>query len=188
MVSALTRRTSLTTLAKLDSSAQDLLMELNRSTGGRAEAQASMYTLGEAIGLAREASALAAEELMAHGLVEIRTLSGAIGLSDQGQKLLTEKGSDDDSSPRLGMDSPLNDSQRALVEQLVTTIKSDLGQSGLSFETLSEVVADIRTIEAQLASPKPKTPVVREILTSLQHSVQAGRKRSWQKAIEEVLA
>lgn len=178
----------MTTLAELETTAQDLLTELHRATEGRIETQASMYAIGEAIGLTREASAAAAEELMAHGLVEIRILSGAIGFSAQGLDLLADEGNADNMSRRLGLDSPLNTAQSDLVEQVLTTIKSGLGQSGLPFDMLSEVVADIRTIEAQLASPKPKTLIIRECFASLEHAAREGRQEAWRKVIEELLA
>jgi len=163
-------------------------MELHRSTDGRPEAQASMYTLGEAIGLDRDTSAAAAEDLMAQGLVEIRTLSGAIGMSDQGASLMTDgNGGGSGDVRRLGTASPLEPSQSELVELVLTGFKSDLGQSGLAFEALSEMVADIRTIEAQLASPKPKTAIVRECFTSLLNSARENRQEAWRRVVEELL-
>ena len=178
----------MTTLSDLETASRDLFMELHRSTDGRTEAQASMYTLGEAVGLDRDASAAAAEDLMAQGLVEIRTLSGAIGMSDQGASLMGD-GNDADSGHvrRLGTTSPLDASRCELVEQVLTELKTDLGQSGMAFETLSEVIADIRTIEAQLASPKPKTAIVRECFTSLLNSTREHRQEERQRIVEELL-
>lgn len=178
----------MTTLTDLETASRDLFMELHRFTDGKAEAQASMYTLGETIGLDRDTSAAAAEDLMAQGLVEIRTLSGAIGMSDQGASLMTDgntAGSGD--AQRLGTTSPLDTSQCALVEQVLTRLKFDLGQSGLAFEALSEIIADIRTIEAQLASPKPKTQIVRECFASLLNSARENRQEAWQRIVEELL-
>ena len=178
----------MTTLSDLEPAARDLFMELHRATDGSTQAQASMYTLGEAIGLDRDASAAAAEDLMAHGLVEIRTLSGAIGMSDQGASLMTD-GNDGGSSHvlRLGTTSPLDTSQSELVEQVLTRLKSELGQSGLAFEALSEMTADIRTIEAQMASPKPKTMVVRECFASLLNTAMANQQTEWQRIVEALL-
>ena len=178
----------MTTLSDLETAARDLFMELHRTTEGNTEAQASMYTLGEAIGLDRDASAAAAEDLMAQGLVEIRTLSGAIGMSDQGASLMTD-GKDGGSNPilRLGTASPLEPSQCELVEKILTRLKSELGQSGLAFEALSEMTADIRTIEAQMASPKPKTMIIRECFTSLLDTARANQKTEWQGTLEDLL-
>lgn len=178
----------MTTLSDLETATRDLFMELHRSTDGRTEAQASMYTLGEAIGLDRDTSAAAAEDLMAQGLVEIRTLSGAIGMSDQGASLMSDDNDTESKNVRrLGTASPLEPSQCELVEQVLTGLKTDLGQSGMAFEALSEMIADIRTIEAQLASPKPKTPIVRECFASLLNSARENRQEERQRIVEELL-
>lgn len=178
----------MTTLSNLETAVRDLFLELHRSTDGRTEAQASMYTLGEAIGLDRETSAAAAEDLMAHGLVEIRTLSGAIGLSDQGASLMDDGQTGASSDVlRLGTASPLTTSGCELVEQVLTRLKSDLGQSGLAFEALSEMIADIRTIEAQMTSPKPKTMIVRECFASLLNTARENRQKEWQRIVDDLL-
>ena len=165
--------------AALDATARDLLMELNRLTAGAPEAQASMYTVGEAIGLDRDGSAKAAEDLIAAGLVEIRTLSGGIGLSEAGLEAFTEDRAQETPSPHLGTDSPLDAPRREQVEQILTRLKSELGQSGLDYETLAEIMADIRTVESQLASPKPKTAIVRECLASLRDTAAESRQEKW---------
>ena len=178
----------MTTLSDLETTARDLFMELHRSAEGRTEDQASMYTLGEAIGLDRETSAAAAEDLMAHGLVEIRTLSGAIGLSDQGANLMDDGQAGGRSDVlRLGTASPLNTAGCERVEQVLTRLKSELGQSGLAFEALSELIADIRTIEAQMASPKPKTMIVRECFASLLNTARENQQKEWQRTVEDLL-
>jgi len=164
-------------------------MALYRATEGNPEAQISMYTIGETIGLDRDASTAAAEDLMAQGIVEIRTLSGAIGLSHDGAGLMADApGNDDGGSLHLGTESPLNATQGEMVEQVLTVLKSELGESGLDYETLGEVIADIRTIEAQMASPRPKTVIIRESLTSLRDVARAKRKKDWHQRLDDFLA
>jgi len=176
----------LTQLSDLDTHARDLFQELARVTGGDTAAQASMYVIGESIGLDRDASARAAEDLIAKGLVEIRTLSGAIGLSEDGAGLLavTDHGG---AANRLGTESPLNPSQYELVEQTLTRLKSELGNRGLGFETLSEMMADIRSIEAQLASPRAKTDIVRACFASLRDAAGKSRQKDWLQVMENLL-
>jgi hypothetical protein len=176
----------LTHLSDLDTAARDLFQELSRTTEGNTRAQASMYVIGETIGLDREASARAAEDLIAQGFAEIRTLSGDIGLSEEGARLLAGT---DEGGPlrRLGTESPLSPTQYEMVEQTLTHLKSGLGGSGLAFEALSEMVADIRTIEAQLASPKAKTMIVRECFASLLHAARECRQKEWQQMLGDLL-
>lgn len=178
----------MTTLADLEGTARELFMALYRAMEGNPEAQISMYTIGETIGLDRDASTAAAEDLMAQGIVEIRTLSGAIGLSHDGAGLMAdEPGSDNGASPRLGTESPLNATQGEMVAQVLTVLKSELGESGLDYETLGEVIADIRTIEAQMTSPRPKTVIIRESLTSLRDVARAKRQTQWQQRLDDFL-
>ena len=46
--------------------------------------------------------------------------------------------------------------------------KSMAAESGLAFDHLSELVADLHTLDAQMASPRPKTGIIRETLLSIQ--------------------
>jgi hypothetical protein len=145
-----------------------------------------MYTMGETVGLDRETSARAAEDLIARGLVEIRTLSGGIGLSEEGASLLA--GTEESvAADRLGTTSPLNPPQHEVVERTLTRLKTDLGERGLPFETLSEMIADIRSIEAQLASPKAKTEIIRACFTSLRDAARDARQAEWQQILEKLL-
>jgi hypothetical protein len=178
----------LTTIADLETTARDFLLELHRSTEGNPDAQVSMYTIGETFGLDRDASTAVAEDLMAQGLVEIRTLAGAIGLSGQGADLMAD-GPDNCAGDglRLGTTSPLTPSQCEGVDALLTQLKSELGQSGLAFEALSEMIADIRTIETQMTSPNPKTTIIRECFTSMLQTAIANRQTAWQRLVEGLL-
>jgi hypothetical protein len=178
----------LTTLSDLETTTRDFLLELHRSTEGKPDAQVSMYTIGEAFGLDRDASTAVAEDLMAQGLVEIRTLAGAIGLSGQGADLMAgEPDNGGGDSLRLGTTSPLTASQCEGVDALLTRLKSELGQSGLAFEALSEMIADIRTIETQMTSPNPKTIIVRECFSSMLQTAIANRQTEWQRLVEGLL-
>ena len=176
----------MTQLSDLDTAAQALFEELNRITEGNPAAQASMYTMGENVGLDREESARAAEDLIAIGLVEIRTLAGGIGLTEEGASLQAE---DDDGggSRRLGTASPLNPSQQELVEQTLTRFKAEIGERGLPFETLSEMIADIRSIEAQLASPKAKTEIIRACFNALRDAAGQYGQTEWQRILDRLL-
>jgi hypothetical protein len=54
-----------------------------------------------------------------------------------------------------------------VVTRLTAEIKGDTGRLGLEFDQLNELVADIKTIETQLTSTRPKTAIVRECFRSL---------------------
>jgi hypothetical protein len=60
------------------------LVELYHRTQGDASVKVSMFDIGESLGLDRKLSLRTAEELIGTGLVEIKTLSGIIGITTEG--------------------------------------------------------------------------------------------------------
>ncbi len=70
------------------------------------------------------------------------------------------------------------------VRDLVAAIKGDLAQLDLPRDTKEELSADIATVEAQLAAPKPKPSVIRECLQSARRVFEgAGGSLAAQLAI-----
>lgn len=168
---------------------RQFLEALYAQTGEDTETHVSMYDLGAVMGLDREESTAVAEELMAEGILEIRTLSGGVALSQDGQALFNTitdargaAGTD-----RLGQDSPMDERQRTLVEELLTTLKAEVGAQSLDYDALAELIADVRTIEAQLTSPRAKTTVVRACLEGLCALAAAQGIPQWQTRLEALL-
>lgn len=161
---------------ELDESGQQFLIQLFEQTGGDSSAQASMYDIGEGLGLDRDTSSRLAETLIGLQLVEIRTLSGGVGISTEGAnevKRLTGGVSPVDGSPGKLTDQPLMDPISSQgVEQAAGELKSQTGNLGLDFDGLSELMADLKTIDAQLGSSRPKTAIIRECLRSIKAVLQ----------------
>jgi DNA-binding MarR family transcriptional regulator len=129
------------TNSKMDETEQQFLIHLFEQTGGDSSIQVSMYDIGGFLGLDKEAASKVAEDLIGSQLVEIRTLSGGIGI--------------------------LNSASRHAVELMVTQLKGQISTLGLDYDTLSELMADLKTIDAQMASSRPKTLIIRECLRSI---------------------
>jgi hypothetical protein len=68
---------------------------------------------------------------------------------------------------KLGDEPVLNSGGRQAIGQVVSELKNQTGSLGLDFDTLSELMADLKTIEAQLDSSRPKTAIIRECLRSV---------------------
>ncbi len=51
-------------------------------------------------------------------------------------------------------------------------LKSQAGNLGLDFDDLSELLADLKTIDAQLGSSRPKTAIIRECLGSIKETLE----------------
>jgi len=156
---------------ELDEPARQFLSQLFEQTDGQPSRQTSMYAIGAALGWEREAASRAAQDLMAAGFVEIRTLSGGIGISAEGADRVRSAlahGSPAPALPRLGSDGIMDTTACQAVEQVCEGIKSQAGGLDLDFDSLAELVADLKTIADQLGSPRPKSAVVRESLRSLE--------------------
>ena len=159
------------TISELDESGQQFLIQLFEQTGGDPSAQVSMFDVGEGFGLDRDTSSRVAETLIGLQLVEIRTLSGGIGISTEGVSevsRLTGGVPSADGSPGKLTDQPVMDSISCQgVEQAAGELKRQAGNLGLDFDGLSELMADLKTIDAQLGSSRPKTGIIRECLRSI---------------------
>jgi hypothetical protein len=165
-------------ISELDETGQQFLIQLFEQTGGDPSAQVSMYDIGAGLGLARDSASRVAETLIGLQLVEIRTLSGGIGISTDGasevRRLVGSAPAAGDSPGRL-TDQPIMDSTSCRgVELVAGAVKSRAGNLGLDFDGLSEMMADLKTIDAQLGSSRPKTAIIRECLLSLKDVLEGS--------------
>jgi len=149
----------------------NFLIKLYELTQGNPSSQVSMYDVGETIGLERDAALKTAEVLFGFGLAEIKTLAGGIGITENG---LSEAIKNDTCKEiagtrdfRLG-DAPLiNAAGQKSVEQIILGIKTKAGSLGLDYDTLEELLTDLKTIDVQLTSSRPKTKIIRESFQSI---------------------
>lgn len=148
------------------------LNELYRRTEGDTSAQASMFDVGAAIDLEKEAARRLAEDLIADGLIEIRTLSGGIGITAQGIDLARP---DDGGQALVGLgDGPLvEDTGRQALESILAEVKKSLSSGSIPYAHLEEMVLDIKTIDIQLLSPRPKMAVIKAVLHALKDELQS---------------
>ena len=167
--------------SELDDLSQQFLVKLFEQTKGDVAIQVSMYDIGELLGMEREAASTVAQELMGRQLAEIRTLSGGIGISADGsariQALMGPMASDNSEFTKLGDEPVLNSGGQQAVDQVVSELKNQTGSLGLDFDTLSELMADLKTMEAQLDSSRPKTAIIRECLRSVLGVVEKTQSR-----------
>lgn len=172
--------------SELDESGQQFLIQLFEQTGGDPSAQVSMYEVGEGLGLDRDASSRVAEILIGLQLAEIRTLSGGIGISADGtsevKRLMDGSVAPGDSPGKL-TDQPVLDAVNCQgIEQVAGELKSQAGNLGLDFDGLSELMADLKSVDAQLGSSRPKTAIIRECLRSIGEVLErAGNDESLEK-------
>ncbi len=149
------------------------LHELNTMTGSDPDVQVSMHDVGAALGFDEGDAGQLAETLFMGGYAELKTLSGGIGITPMGLKSLGLSGGAAHDALSLGTDPVLADQGREAVETILAEIKMFLASNSSSYDPLEEAVLDIKTIEVQMLSPRPKTSVVREVLRSI-HMSRAG--------------
>lgn len=150
------------------------LFELHTRTGGDIDAQASMYEIGEALGLERDEAGRMAESLLIQEYAELKTLSGGMGITDKGLTVLDMKpqAGPGEEPLSLGKGRVLEARGRKVLERIIEEVKGKISGSGASYDILEEMIVDVKTIEAQLFSPCPKTAVFREVLKSLLENIR----------------
>jgi hypothetical protein len=176
---------------EISETGQQFMIHLFEKTGGDSTIQVSMYDIGAIVGLNRDEASKTAEELFGLQLAEIRTLSGGIGISPEGsalvQKLIGPSKTDDGKSVKLGDEPILSPAGQQVVEEIVTELKGQTGALGLDFDALAELMADLKTIDAQMGSPRPKTTIIRECLHSMKALLEGTDGRALYERVNAVL-
>jgi hypothetical protein len=155
--------------------ALNYLAELYQRTAGDVSVQVSMYEVGAAVDMEKTAAGKLAEDLIGDGLVEVKTLSGGIGITALGIEQVQAAGLAGGAAAPVALgDGPLLEGEnKAAVVSLVREIKSAAAQKSGSYDSLEEMVIDIKTLEVQLLSPRPKTAIVREVLLSMGQTLKS---------------
>ncbi|UCH22378.1 MAG: hypothetical protein JSU83_03815 [Deltaproteobacteria bacterium] len=160
----------------IDQKCQDFLLELYKQTKGDPAVQMSMYDIGAALGMERDAASRVAEELLGWQLAEIRTLSGGIGISQDGiaeaQKLSGSLTAAEEIGFKLGKATVIDEDGRRAIEEITLDLKQRTGSLALEFDILNEFIADLKTIDAQLSSPNPKAAILRQCFQSLKETAE----------------
>ncbi|MCP4107206.1 MAG: hypothetical protein GY749_16970 [Desulfobacteraceae bacterium] len=174
--------------SEIDENGQRFFIELFEQTKGNQSAKISMFNIGEALGMDRSLSSRTAEELIGWGLAEVKTLSGDIGITDEGLAEAKKFGAGaGQAGLTLGDARIVNDTGRQAVELIVADLKTRIGNIGLDFDVLAELMADLKTIDAQLMSPKPKTAVIRECFRSVRDILASTGKDDSLRQVRSLL-
>lgn len=149
---------------------RSFLNELFSRTGGSPEEIASMYEIGEIVGLDKKAAGSLAEELMVQGLLDLKTLSGGINITTEGMELLGISApvqAGQAGSAKLSGSHIVTDDDRKLITEMIVAIQEACPKSELNFEQMEAVVLDVKGIDLHLLSPQPKSAVIKALFTSV---------------------
>ena len=155
--------------------ARTFLFELCTMAAGDTSTRISMYEVGTAVGLTRPEAEAIVQELAVESQVELMSLSGAISITQAGLAALemaAPVAAGD--AVVLGGDIVLQQEVRRVVEKLCSEIKAALPGKIHEYPLLEEIVIDLKTIEVQLLSPRPKTEVIRSQLLCLAASCRSA--------------
>ncbi|MCK5696432.1 MAG: hypothetical protein KAH62_07570 [Desulfobacula sp.] len=157
-----------------DSSRQTFLQELYNRAEGDFKVQISMYDIGAYLGLGKDEAAALGQDLFIEGLAEMITLSGGMGITQKGLEAvginITSKNESQYFS--LGSDPVIDDQGKKAVHELLNKIRSGLDSKTFSFDLIEEIVIDLKTIEVQMLSPKPKTLIIRETFKFINQNIK----------------
>ncbi len=151
----------------------NFLSELHRKSEGDSARQVSMYEIGDVLGLDKNGAGALAEELIVGGYAELVSLSGGIAITADGlRELNVSPGTSFENVNSLGNEKHLNPEGIAAVEEVLNRIRRLGAGKGFTYLDIEEIVIDIKTAEIQLLSSKVKTAIIREILKSLQDTLE----------------
>lgn len=177
-------------MTELSTDAIEFLKALRGQTNGDSTVTVSMFSIGETMGLDKERAGAVGEELIGWGLVEVRTLSGGIAITEAGLEKAGGDGAEKaatDPGTVLGPDPLLGEDAVAAVDGAAARIKSKIDDLGIGFDGLSELMADLKTVGAQLSSPRPKTAVIRECLRSMIGVLDTGNGGNESRRLRQLL-
>lgn len=150
--------------------------------------QVSMSEVGGSIGLDKAASSRAVEELIGLGLVDIRTLSGAVGLTEAGKQLAQERLAPAEPDIGIGQGDVVGEAAKEGVGKLLSEIRNGVGTLNLDFDRMNQVVVDVRTLETQMSAPHPWTAIVRECLKAISADIGDRLKPELAGRLKRLLA
>ena len=155
-----------------DMQIHNYMQKLFEMSGGDVSTEVSMYEIGAALGMDRPEAGALAEDLIIDGYAELKNLTGGISITAAGLQLLNldPGGREEEQGPGevlLGEAEVLGAQAVEAAEALAGEIRASIAEGGLAYPQIDELVIDLKTLQTQLLSSRPKTAVVRAILAGL---------------------
>lgn len=153
------------------------LQQLDQMCKGDITSEVSMYIIGEHLGLDKNEAGSLAEDLIIDGLAELKTLAGGISITVKGLEALGKSGGSGVGESAAGLyiiDSKevLDDIDQQAVTDVLEAVKQEIFSNVEKYDDLEELVVDIKTIETQLLSKRPKTTIIKAVLISIAEQLQ----------------
>lgn len=151
------------------------LQELYRTSGGELEAQISMYQLGDSLGLSKSEVSALSEDLIIDGYVELRSLSGAVSITEEGLAALGIASENDLTTtlPQLSGENILTDDDRRLLAEIIVRIQQCTFSANTTLAQLEDLLIDLKTLELQLQAAQPSSTITVAVVTSITDRLSA---------------
>jgi hypothetical protein len=120
----------------------------------------SMWTIGEELGLDRNQTQDLVMDLAAEGLVEIRSLSGTVLLTEEGRNKAGEPG------PVSGSMSSLDE-----LTEFIDSLEASLDSYGLDTQIRQDLDVDISTLKGQVVRSKRLPAVLEATLEAVKEAL-----------------
>lgn len=143
-----------------DELAERMLAAIYKETKGDISRTAGMWAIGEDMGLDRGRTENLAMSLVGEDLVEIRSLSGGLALTEAGLSRVQTSGSAEGGSPALG--------------DLLPRIEAALDSLGLKATARRDLEADLATLRAQMGRSEPLALVVEAALRAVKQTLESA--------------
>lgn len=169
----------------LDEAGRTFLVAVFDRSSGDPSRSVSMFAVGGGLGWERETASRIAQDLMGLGLIEIRSLSGGVALSAEGAEAVRAERSDPTlAAGPIGRGPVMTPAECRRTESAAEKVRAEAVSNG---RLSPEMDADLKSLAAQLASPRPKTAIVRASLQALLEDAEL-QSLSSRAAIRELLA
>ena len=155
----------------MDDICKKFLLNIYKQVNGDVSVKVSVYDTGTDMGIEKDKALSITQLLVGYGMLELVSLSGSVCLTEAGRTELVTSGEINKQDDKTGVfikDTYVLDKNiHQVIELLVAQIKIFAGSESMAYELLEELFADIRTIDAQLLSPRPKTVIIKKCMESM---------------------
>ena len=144
-----------------ESAANRLLATIFEKTGGDPGRSVSMWAAGESLGFDRNTTENLSMELVSEGLLEVKSLSGGVSLTESGLA-------------RAQASAPPTGESGGSLSDFVQTLGKALPELSLSAALKSDLELDTEVLRIQLKRSTPLTPVVKAVLGEIKTRLKAS--------------
>jgi len=160
-------------MPEFDADELKLLAAFYRETKGTPGEGVSMWEIGQSLGFDRDRVQDLAMDLNAEGLLEIRSLSGKVALTEAGLE-----------QARTLETGPAPADARDELLEFADNLEASLNSLGLAGEALKDLNTDLDTLRLQAARSKRLAPVLKSILQAIKDSLSQASTPPDQSLLE----